>query len=203
MGNTYIGNAATFIVEFTFGIYALIVMLRLLFQLLRADFYNPLSQAIVKLTNPPLRVLRRIVPGMFGIDTASVVLILGLKATELWLRYTLGGASTSVGGLVVLTVGEVLGLLANIFLFAIIIQVVISWINPGAHNPVTSLIHSLTEPLLRPLRRLLPPAGGLDFSPMVACAVLILATMLIVAPIRDQGARLMYSAAAATYSHSQ
>ena len=197
MGNSYIGNAATFLVEWTFGLYALMVMLRLLFQIFRADFYNPVSQAVVKLTDPPLRVLRRFVPGVLGIDTASVALIFGLKAIELWLRYTLGGASTSGVGLIVLTFGEVLALAANIFLFSIIIQVIISWVNPGGHNPIMSLLHSLTEPLLRPLRRLLPPAGGLDFSPMLAMVGLILMTMLVVTPIRDQGSHLMYSHATA------
>jgi YggT family protein len=196
MGNSYIGNAATFLVEWTFGLYALIVMLRFLFQIFRADFYNPVSQTIVRLTNPPLLVLRRFVPSALGLDTASIVLIFGLKGVELWLRFTLGGGSTSVAGLAVLTLGEVLAMSVNIFLFAIIIQVVISWINPGVNNPITSLLHGLTEPLLRPVRRLLPPAGGLDFSPMLAMVGLILVTMLVVAPIRDQGKLMMMASVA-------
>lgn len=196
MGNSYIGNAATFLVEWTFGLYALMVMLRFLFQIFRADFYNPVSQAIVRLTNPPLLVLRRFVPSVLGLDTASIVLIFGLKGTELWLRFTLGGGGTSVAGLAVLTLGEVLAMGVNIFLFAIIIQVVISWISPSVNNPITSLLHSLTEPLLRPVRRLLPPAGGLDFSPMLAMVGLTLLTMLVVAPIRDQGILMMMASVA-------
>ncbi len=191
MGNPYIGNAATFLVHTIFGIYILIVMLRFMFQLCRADFYNPVSQVIVKLTNPPLLPLRRLVPGVFGLDSAALVLVGGLKAIELWLVISLGGASPNIAGVAVLTIAELLALVVNIFLFSIIMQVVISWINPGTYNPALSLLHSLTEPVLRPIRRFMPPAAGLDFSPLVAMVALALANMLIVTPIRDQGSLLM------------
>ena len=194
MGNPYIDNAATFLVEVVFGIYILVVMLRFLFQLFRADFYNPVSQLLVKLTNPPLQPLRRVVPGVFGIDTASIVLLIALQAVELWLVYNIGGATTSPAGLVLLTIAELLALTLNVFMVSIFIIVVISWINPGSYNPMLSLLHSLTEPLLRPLRQALPPAGGFDFSPLLALILVMLLKLLVVAPIHDQGKLLMVGA---------
>ena len=98
MGNPYIGNAATFLVNTLFGIYILIVMLRFLFQLVRADFYNPVSQFIVRATNPPLRPLRRFIPGLGGIDLAAPILMLALKLMELWLVYQILGHSPSLVG---------------------------------------------------------------------------------------------------------
>ena len=191
MANPYVSNAATFLIHTLFSIYLLLVMLRFILQLLRADFYNPVSQFIAKATTPALRPLRRLIPGLFGIDTASVVLMFVLKAIELFLIIRIsGGAATGIG-LFVLTAAELLALVVNVFLFAIFIQVILSWINPGAYNPMTSLLNSITEPLLAPARRLIPATGGLDLSPMAVIIVLYLVSMLVVAPIRDFAISLM------------
>lgn len=152
----------------------------------RADFYNPLSQAIVKLTNPVLRPLRRYIPAIGRLDTASVVLVLVLQMLNLWLSLTVAGAAgAGIGGLFVLALAELLAKALYILMFAIFVQVIASWVAPGAYNPALSLVDSITAPLLKPLRGLLPPLGGLDLSPMVALIVLQLAQMLLVAPIRD------------------
>lgn len=187
MGGNYVGNAATFLIETVFFLYILIVMLRFLLQLVRADFYNPVSQFLVKATQPPLAVLRRVVPGLAGIDLSSVVLMLALKFIELWLIFELLGRAPGAGGLFVLSIAELLALLINIFVFSILIQVIISWINPGSYNPVMSLLHSLNEPLLAPARRVIPPISGLDLSPIAVLIGLQLVSILLVAPIRDMG----------------
>ncbi|MCK5361502.1 MAG: YggT family protein [Gammaproteobacteria bacterium] len=185
MGGSYVGNAATFLIQTVFGLYILIVMLRFLLQWARADFYNPISQFIVKATQPPLKPLRKVIPGIGGLDMAALIFMLVLKFVELWLVTGLLGMSPQIGGLAMLSIAELLGLLINVFIFSILIQVIISWVNPGMHNPVMALLHSLTEPLLAPARRVIPPISGLDLSPIIVIVCLQLASMLAVAPIRD------------------
>lgn len=187
----YFGNAGQFLVQTVFGIFILIVMLRFILQLLRADFYNPVSQFIVKATTPVLAPMRRVIPGMAGIDVAAIVLMVGLKLVELYLRLALGGHSGALPGVLLLALAELASLGIDIFFYAIIIQVIISWVNPGAYNPVTSLLHSITEPVLAPARRVIPPMGGLDLSPIAAIIALKLVQMLLVAPIRDTALTLL------------
>ena len=185
MGGSYVGNAATFLIETLFGLYILIVMLRFLLQWARADFYNPVSQFILKATQPPLTPLRRIIPGFAGLDLAAIVFMFTLKFVELWLVTGLLGITPQFGGLAMLSIADLLGLLVNVFVFSILIQVIVSWISPGTHNPVMGLLHSLNEPLLGPARRMIPPISGLDLSPIAVIIFLQLVSMLAVAPIRD------------------
>lgn len=185
MGGSYVGNAATFLIETLIGLYILIVMLRFLLQWARADFYNPVSQFIVKATQPPLAPLRKIIPGFAGLDLAAVTFMFVLKFIELWLITVLLGFAPQFGGLAMLSIAELLGLAINVYLFSILIQVIISWVNPGMYNPVMGLLHSLNEPLLAPARRMIPPISGLDLSPIAVIILLQLASMLAVAPIRD------------------
>ncbi|RKZ37744.1 MAG: YggT family protein [Gammaproteobacteria bacterium] len=191
MGGPYVGNALTFLTSTIIGLYILIVMLRFLFQLVRADFYNPVSQFLVKATNLPLKPMRRVIPGYGGIDLAAVALLLALQLLELWLRYWLQGHSPQVSGLAVLAVAELLSLAKNVFLFSILIQVVLSWVNPGIHNPVTNLLYSLNEPLLAPARRLVPPISGMDLSPIVVLIGLQLLAILPIAILSDIGKGLL------------
>ena len=195
MGGHYFSNAAEFLIGIVFGLYILAVMLRFLLQLVRADFYNPVSQFLVKITNPVLRPLRRMIPGVGGIDIASVVVLLTLQCVEMVLirmlpRYT----QPTVPGLFVMAIGQLLGMVVTIFFVSILVQVVLSWVNPQAadHNPLARLVHQLNEPLLRPLRRVIPSTGGLDLSPLLASIALALAYMLIVQPIIDLGGMLAY-----------
>ncbi len=185
MAGSYVGNAATFLIETVFFLYILLVMLRFLLQWTRANFYNPVSQFIVKATQPPLAPLRRIIPGFGGVDLAAAVFMFALKFIELWLIYGLLGITPQVGGLAILTIAELLGLLVNVFIVSILIQVIISWVNPGMSNPIMGLLHSLNEPLLAPARRLIPPISGFDLSPIAVFIFLQLVSILAVAPIRD------------------
>ena len=184
MSSGYFSNAGVFLIQTLFHLYILVVLLRLLLQLVRADFYNPASQFLVKITNPVIVPLRRAIPGLFNIDIASVLLLLALKISELALVSLLIGQTWSIEGLLLLAVAELLGLLLNVFLFSILIQVVLSWIRPDDHNPLTALLYTLNEPLLAPARRLLPPIGGLDLSPIAVMVGLQLASMLVIAPLR-------------------
>ncbi len=185
--SAFLVDAGIFLVQVLFGFYILAVLLRLLLQLTRADFYNPVSQFVVTLTNPLLRPLRRIIPGLFGIDLASVLLLLALQCLELYLVFALSTAtsdmtlSLSPGGLLIAAVAELLRLTVYVFLFAILIRAVLSWVSPyGTRgNPAGALLASLTEPLLRPVRRLLPPVQGLDLAPVVVMVALGLVLLFL------------------------
>lgn len=185
MGNPYATDAATLLIETLFGLYIIIVLLRFLLQWVRADFYNPISLFIVKATQPPLRPMRRIIPGFAGLDLAALVLMLVLQCVELWLIFTVRDIAPSFAGIAILSVAELMQLCIYVFLFSIIVQVVLSWLSPDSYNPVTALLYRLNEPLLRPARRLLPPFSGIDLSPLVVIIVLQLGSILLVRPVRD------------------
>ena len=190
MGN-YFSNAGEFLIQVAFGLYILMVMLRFLFQLVRADFYNPVSQAIVKITNPPLVLLRRVIPGLWGIDFASIILLLALQILELALILSLRGVMPQPLGLAVLSVAELLNLAIWILIITLFVRIIISWVSPGGYNPIIALLVSLTDPLMRPARRMLPPISGLDLSPLVVFVVLQLGLMLLVQPLRHLGQIMM------------
>jgi YggT family protein len=190
-GAPYFNNAGVFLVQTLFGLYILAIMLRFLLQWAQADFYNPLVQFLVKLTNPPLLPLRRYIPGYMGLDMAAVVLMLGLKLVELLLVFYLVNQSSNLSGLLMLAFAELLGLFINVLFWAVIIQAILSWINPDPRHPAVSLLHQLTEPILRPARRLLPPISGLDLSPIVVLIALQLLKILLVSPLTDMSFSLL------------
>ncbi len=184
MDSSYLTNPLVFLIQTLFGLYILVVMLRFLLQLHRADFYNPVSQFVVKVTSPLLGPLRRIIPGFGGVDLSSLVLAWLLKSLELLLILLVAGAGSSAIGVLLWAIPELVGLLLNIYLFSILIMVVISWINPGGYNPALSLIQSITEPVMRPARRMLPPMSGLDLSPMLVMIGIVLLKMLLLPPLK-------------------
>ncbi len=183
MGSNYLTNPLEFLISTLFSLYILVVMVRFLLQWVRADFYNPVSQMVVKLTNPALRPLRRIIPGWGGIDFAAVVLMVALQLLSLTIVLLFRGQGVPLVTLLFWSLAELVSLAINVYLFAIIIQAIISWINPGVYNPVVGVLHSLTEPLLRPARRLLPPVSGFDFSPILVLIALQIIKMLLLPPI--------------------
>ena len=190
MGGGYFSNAGVFLINALFGLYIFAVLLRFLFQLVRADFYNPLCQAIVTVTNPPLRPMRRYIPALRGLDSSSIILLLGLQIVNTWLVALVVGVNPSLFGLLIVAVAELLSKTVWLFIGAIVIQIILSWVAQGAYNPVISVIYALSDPLLRPARKMIPPIGGLDFSPMVVLIGLNLVLMLAVTPLRDLGLTL-------------
>ena len=185
MPNNYLNNPLAFLVETLFSLYILAVMLRFLLQLARADFYNPVSQFLVKITHPILRPMRRAIPSFHKFDTASVVLMLVLQVVSVLLVQWIYGAHPGIGTVAVLSVAELISLALNVILVAIIIEVIVSWINPHGYNPALALVYSITEPVLRPARNLLPPMGGFDFSPLVVLLAIQVLKMLIIPPLHQ------------------
>jgi YggT family protein len=185
---SYLIQALITLLQFVIGIYLMLVLLRFLFQLVRADFYNPISQAIVNVTNPPLRILRKFVPGFAGIDWPSIILLFSIQAVEICLlTLLLTSQMPSPAALFVLCLAQLLQLTAYVYMFFIFITVIISWINPGAYNPLTVLIYQLIDPLMRRIRQHIPTTAGLDWSPMVALLGIYLFLSLVVAPLMDLG----------------
>jgi YggT family protein len=183
MDSTYFTNPLVFLIGTAFDLYIAAVILRFLLQWVRADFYNPVSQFLVKATNPPLIPLRRLLPGIGGIDLASLVLMLILAITKWLLLSVLHGAFPGIVSLLVLAIAEVIKIFIGIYFFSIIIQVILSWVSPHQYNPVSVLLYQLNEPLLRPIRRLLPPTGGFDLSPLLALVLLQLSKMILLPPL--------------------
>ena len=163
-------EALIYIIQTLGSLYLLIVLLRFILQLVRADFYNPLSQFIVKATQPLVTPLRRIIPGFAGLDLASLVLAILVQLLLMVITLTLMGYN--VGGFILqLLVWSLIGvtsLFLKVFFFALIISVILSWVAPGSYNPGAQLVNQICEPLLAPCRKLLPNLGGLDISPIFA-----------------------------------
>jgi YggT family protein len=172
-------TAVAFLIQTLFGFYILAVMLRFLLQCVRADFYNPLVQFLVRITNPPLLPLRRIVPGYRGLDLAAVVLAFVLQFIEVVLLNALSVQPVGVGALLLVAILELLKLLINIYLWGVIIQAVLSWFNPDPYHPAARVLAQLTAPVLRPAQRLLPPISGVDLSPMLVVIALIFVSLLL------------------------
>ena len=154
------------------GIYLLMLLLRFLLQIARADFYNPMSQAIVRFTDPLVRPLRRVIPGYRGIDFSTLIASLFVQLGAIYGLIALYGASPpSLGALVAWAfVGNLLFVI-NIYYYAIIGSIIMSFVmmcsgNPTPH-PLLQLVWQLTEPVMGPIRSVIPAIGGLDFSPIV------------------------------------
>ncbi len=191
MAGGYFADAGLFLVDTVLGLYILIVLLRFLFQLAGADFYNPLSQFIVKASNPPLARLHQLVPSLWGIDLGAIVLLLLLEGLRLALTTLMLGHTPRVSGLLILSIGELLKLAVYVVVFSIFVRALLSWVSSGANHPMARLLGSFTEPLLAPARRLLPATGGLDLSPIILFITLTLILKLIVNPLLDLGRSLI------------
>ena len=191
MRTDYASDTGMFLIDTVIGLYTLIVMLRFLFQLTRADYHNPISQIVVKLSNPPLVRLRRVVPSLPGIDTAAVVLLLILEMCRIAGINLLSGHSPAIVGLVLLSVGELLKLAIYIIIFSIFIRAMLSWFSGAGYTPVLRLMHTFTEPVLKIFRRLLPVTGGLDFSPIAVFIVFMVVLKIVVQPLLDFGRAML------------
>jgi len=185
MDSSYMTDPAIFIIDSLFSLYILAVMLRFLLQWCGADFYNPISQFLVKATHPPLKLLRRFVPSIGKIDTSSLVLVLALQMLADFSILLLKGVAISIGALTILSLTQLVSLLINIFIYAVFARAILSWINPGTFNTASSILHSLTEPLLDTCRRFIPDLGGIDLSPLAALMLLQLAKMVLLPPLHQ------------------
>ncbi len=187
-------QAGMFLIDTVFTFFILSVLLRILLEAIRADFYNPISQMVLKATNFMLLPVRRIVPPYYGIDWASGILVLILaffKEGALILLST--GTWGSPFGLLLLGLADVLDLLFYIYLFALIAVAVSNWLNPANVNPLIQIASQITAPLLKRFRNFLPAFGGFDLSFFLLTILLILFNILIIQTIAHLGVILLIS----------
>ena len=191
MSGDYFSDAALFLVDTVLGLYILVVLLRFMFHLTGADFYNPISQFIVKACNPPLSRLRRVVPELWGIDFAAVVLLVVLEGARIGITALLVGRAPQLAGVLVLSIAELLKLAVYVMVFSIFIRALLSWISMGRSHLMLHLLHSFTEPLMARARRIFPTTSGLDLSPIIVFIALMLILKLFVQPLLDFGKMLI------------
>jgi YggT family protein len=185
----YFINAAVFLVETFFDFFIGVFLIRALLIAVNASFYDPICQFVYKITNPLITPIRPFVPRWRKIEIASLLAALLLALIELGLFTVLVGARFSIAGWLLGSVVAVLSLLLWIMFWAILIRSVLSFF-VDRYNSNAQLLTQVTEPVVRPFRRLLPVMAGLDFSLWFASLALILARMLILAPLSDLAARI-------------
>ena len=172
--------ALVFVINTLLGLYTAAVMLRFLMQQVRADFYNPLAQAVVRITSPLLLPLRRVIPPWGKVDSAAVVLMILMQFANVWLVLFVSDSPFMYawGSIVFWTVFKLIFILVNLYFFSILMEAVISWLGQG-RSPLDGLLRPVNAPLLRPARRILPPTSGLDFSPLLVMLVLQVINLLL------------------------
>ena len=173
-------NPIIFLIETLFDLYIIVLMLRFILQWVQADFYNPISQFIVKATSPVVAPARKLIPGVSGIDLATIIVIIVFIAIKIFIIALLSGYTPTLLALLLTGIRDFITLVLNIFIFAIIIHAILSWINPDPYNPVSGILFSITRPVLEPFRSIIKPVGGLDLSPLVALIALMFIERLVV-----------------------
>lgn len=165
-------QALHYIIEALTSLYILVLLLRIWLPFLRADFRNPLAQGILRLTSPLVVPLRRLIPSFGRLDTATVLVAFAIQYAAVFLIVLIYIAFELMAMPTIITIAltavvKLIMLSVNLFAFAVIIRVILSWVAPGMHNPATAIIATLSEPVLAPVRRIIPPMGGFDLSPIL------------------------------------
>lgn len=174
-------DALYFLIKTITQLYLLTYLIRFVLQWVRADFYNPLSQFIVRVTNPLVVPTRRIIPSTGGVDLATVVLLLALEAVFTWMLMAFVGTSAGPATFALFVVLRLIAMTIMFFTIMIIVYAILSFVGPGRASPLSLLLGQLVEPVLRPFRRILPPVGGLDLSPLLV--LILLQAVLVAIPL--------------------
>ena len=176
-------KALYFVVDALTQIVLFLLVLRLWLPVLRADFRNPVAQAILKITSPLIIPLRRLLPAIGRIDTATVLVTLAIQLLVVYLLVSMRGLSPTAAEVVLTAIVSLVLLSINVFFFGIILYIILSWIAPGTYNPVAALLQVIAEPVLRPFRRVIKPIGGLDISPIFAI-IGLQALIILIEPLQ-------------------
>lgn len=173
-------TATVFIISSLAQLYILVLLLRLLMPWLRIPFNNPLSQGILRLTSPLIVPVRRLIPPVGKLDTATLVVAYAIQYLTILVIVLILGLPPAILPIALTALLDLVILTVRLFVFAIIVRIILSWLSTGgAYNPAVSVIDALTEPVLRPFRRFIPPVGGLDISPVFAIILLMAITILV------------------------
>jgi len=175
--------ALVFIITTVAQLYLFVMLLRFWLPFLRADFRNPIAQGILRLTSPLIVPLRRMIPPIGRLDTATIIVAFAIQYLTILVVLAISGASSPFAPIAITTLIDLVLLSLNLFKFAIFIYVILSWVAPGTYNPVIAFIGMIVQPVLRPVRGLIPPIGMLDLSALIALIALH-ATTIFVATLR-------------------
>jgi len=185
-------NAGSLIINSLFDFFLFIILLRFLLQLTRADFYNPLSQFVVKLSSPILLPLRRIIPGYAGLDMAALLLAFVIAFIKNGLLFMLVfQLKPHLLGLVLFAIADIISSLVFIYFLAILAQIILSWVSAGNYNPIAYVLFNLTEPIMSRVRRVVPPISGFDLSPIPVLIGLQLINILVVNQLKALGGQFI------------
>ncbi len=165
-------EAIYFIVRTLTQLLLLLLLLRFWLPWLRADFRNPVAQGILRITSPLVIPIRRLLPSIGRLDTATILLTFVVQFLAIVLLLAILNRMADPFTIALVSIIELAILSLNLFFFVILIRIILSWISPNNFNPVTALLTTISEPILRPFRRLIPPVGGLDISPIFAIVLL-------------------------------
>ena len=187
---TPLNDAGTLLISFFFGFVVLLFLGRVLLQLCQVNFYHQVPQFIATLTNPVTMPLARVIPRTRRFDSPAALVALVAKWLEIMLLGALAGASLNGFGVIALALAELLHFTVNVFFWAILIQIVLSWLNPQGGDPLSPTLRQLTAPILAPLKQVIPPIGMFDLSPMVAMLGLMLTKILVTQPLIQATAQL-------------
>jgi YggT family protein len=165
-------QALYFVLKTLTQLYLLLLILRFWLPMFRADFRNPVAQGVLRLTSPLVVPLRRFIPPIGRIDTSTVLVAFAIEYALIMLLLLLTGRSAGIVPIGLTALIELAILSLNMFFFVVLIKIILSWVAPQNYNPVTAMLTTLSEPVLRPFRRLVPPIGGLDISPIFAIVLL-------------------------------
>jgi YggT family protein len=169
------GQIVTFLVDTVVAFFVILLLARFYFQWLRIGFRNQVGEFVIATTSWLVRPARRVIPGLAGLDLASLVTAWVLQALGLWVQLAIVGAATGAAAIIAVAAVDLLRYSVYILMFALIVQAVLSWVNPYA--PVAPVFEALTRPFLRPLRRFIPPVGRFDLTLLVL--IVLLQVMLI------------------------
>jgi YggT family protein len=183
----YFANAGQIVIQFVFFALISLIVLRVLLQLVRANFYNPICQFLYRATNPVLMPLRKVIPAWRNLDIAGIALAWLATAIKLVLLYATLGQTLGVLGLAVLALADLLDFVLLLYIVLILMRVVVSFLGTDSYHPLVPLVLQLTDPVLKPVRRVLPSVSGIDFSPVLALLAITLARVLIAKPLLDAG----------------
>jgi YggT family protein len=182
-----LGQIASFLVDTLATLFVFLLLLRFHFQWLRVPFRNPVGEFVLVATGWIVLPARRFIPGLRGLDLATLSLAWAVQALGEWILFSIAGRSPGLVGLLLVALVDLLRYSLYILIGAVIIQVVFSWINP--YTPAAPVLDALTRPFLRPLRRYVPPIGSFDLTPLVL-VVLVQVVLIVVWHLRPAVAGL-------------
>jgi YggT family protein len=172
-------QALYFIIKTLAQLYLLLLLLRFWLPIMRADFRNPIAQGILRITSPLIIPVRRIVPPIGRLDTSTIMVAYILEFLLVLVLLAIRGLTVNTLPIAITAILELATLSLNLFFFVILIKVILSWVAPQNYNPMTVLLHTMAEPVLRPFRRIIPSIGGFDISPIFAIILLKAAEIVL------------------------